>query len=84
MHLTTYPAPVAARLSARVTATLSFDDGGLSVTWDPQMPDRLSDAELGRYRSARHTLLEEMARMNDLELVILGGDAFGFGRRSAA
>jgi hypothetical protein len=81
--LTRFPAPVAARLSARLAVTVDFDQSGMLVTWDPFLPSQLEADEQAAYRAVRNGILIEAARLNDLEVMFFDVDAFGFGRRAA-
>ena len=48
-------------LSRRLAVEIAVGPSGMTVEWNPGMPERLTPKELRRYRQARHEMLERLA-----------------------
>jgi hypothetical protein len=49
------------RLSRKLSVEITVGPGGMVVEWEPDMPEKLTDKELRRYRAARHEMLGRLA-----------------------
>lgn len=49
------------QLSDRLSVELSVSSSGISAAWRPSVPNRLTPAELRRYREARGEMLQRLA-----------------------
>ena len=49
------------RLSRRLSVALSVSRLGIAAEWIPATPDKLTDSELNRYRTARTEMLKRLS-----------------------
>lgn len=59
------------RLSRRLSVELSVSSIGIVAEWLPGQPDKLTVAELRRYRKARDGMLERLAAKLDGTVVVV-------------
>lgn len=59
------------RLSKRLSVEITVGAGGMTCEWDPDMPDKLTDKELRRYRAARAEMLQRLAAMAGVAVALV-------------
>lgn len=60
------------QLSCRLVVTITIGANGLVAEFDPEMPAKLTDKELRRYRAARHEMAERLAEKLGGRVAIVG------------
>ena len=65
------PANKTFRLSSRLAVEITVGPAGLTVQWDPDMPDKLTDKELRKYRKARNETLADLSGIVGMPITIV-------------